>query len=150
MWSPLDSSRNYHLSTQGRQLVRECESFLTGQYPSFLQARGLPVPEGAWLSLLVHAPADVLVDQAAGGPARPYCDHLNLQWRGAVALLAQELVIVADRAGCGIEDLQRDVLLQVELGWDRGSFGTAETGPSRIVEEVRHALSRYRRSSHPR
>jgi hypothetical protein len=38
----------------------------------------------------------------------------------------------------------------VELGWDRGSFGTAETGPSRIVEEVRHALSRYRRSSHPR
>jgi len=150
MWSPLDRSRNRHLSIQGRQLVRECESFLSGQYPSFLQTRGLPVPEWAWLSLLVHAPTDALVDQVAGGPARQYRDHLNVLWRGAVALLAQELVIVAERAGCSVGELQRDVLLRVELGWDRTPSGAPGTGPSRVVEEVRQALSRYRGSSHPR
>ncbi len=148
MWSPWERSRDYFVKTQARQLVGECESFLVGEYPILLQHRGLPIPEWAWLSVLAHAPADVLVQHARGGSRERFRGHLHAVWLGAVALLAQELVIVAERAGCSVEDLQHDVLLEVELTWARSAPGPSGLGPSRFVGEVRQALHRFRGSSH--
>ena len=142
MGSLLERSRTRRIRSQGRELVEECESFLAGQYPSVLQARGDPVPEWAWLSLLAHAPADVLIDQAMGGPPRQYRDRLNLIWLGAVALLTQELVMQADRTGCSVEEVQHSVLLRLELSWARPWSATSMVGPSRFVEEVRQAIDR--------
>jgi hypothetical protein len=150
MWSPLERSRDHMVETQARQLVGECESFLVGEYPALLQHRGLPIPEWAWLSVLAHAPVDVLVQHARGGSRERFRGHLHAVWLGAVALLAQELVIVAERAGCRVEDLQHDVLLGVELGWAPPAPGASTVGPSRFVEEVRQALHRFRGSSHAR
>jgi len=149
MRSPWERSRDRRLESQARQLVNECESFLVGRYPSVLRAQGLPVPEWAWLSMLAHAPVDRLVTQNAGVRRRQIGDHLTVLWLGAVALLAQELVMVADRTGCSVEELQHAVILNVELNWRRPLFGASVMGPSRFVEEVRQALSRFRGSSHP-
>jgi hypothetical protein len=150
MGSPFERSRNRRIRIQGRELVEECENFLTGQYPSVLQARGVPIPEWAWLSLLAHAPADVLMDHAACGPRRQYRGRLNLVWFWAVSLLIQELVLQANRTGCSVEELQHAVLLRLELRWDRPWSVDSMMGPSRFVEEVRQALNQFRGSSNLR
>ncbi len=149
MRSPLERGRDHRLKSQARQLVGECESFLVGELPSVLQHRGLPVPDWAWLSVLAHAPTDVVAGHASGGSRGRFRGHLNAVWLGAVALLAQELIMVADRTGCSVEDLQHDVLLNVELSWERPMPGESVVGPSRFVEEVRRALHRFRGSSQP-
>ena len=61
-----------------RPAGNECESFFVGRYPSVLQAQGLPVPEWAWLSMLAHAPVDLLAAQAAGMRRRQYREHLTV------------------------------------------------------------------------
>ncbi|MBF6557537.1 MAG: hypothetical protein IVW52_15520 [Acidimicrobiales bacterium] len=150
MGSLLERSRSRRIRSQARELVEECESFLTGQYPSVLQARGVPVPEWAWLSLLAHAPAETLMDHAAGGPRRNYLDRLNLIWLGAVALLTQELVVQAERTGCSVEELQHAVLVRLELRWVQTPSTASVVGPSPFVEEVRQALNQFRGSSNLR
>jgi hypothetical protein len=150
MGSLLARSRSRRIRSQSRVLVEECEAFLAGQYPSVLQARGIPVPEWAWLSLLAHAPADVVLDHATSGPRRNYRDRLNLIWSGAVALLTKELVLQAKRTGCSVEELQHAVLLPLELRWDRPWSAPSTIGPSRFVEEVRQALNQFRGSSNLR
>jgi len=150
MGSLLERSRTRRIRSQGRELVEECESFLTGQYPCVLQARGVPVPEWAWLSLLAHAPADVLIDHAMGGPPRQHRDRLNLIWSGAVRLLTQELVSQADRTGCSVEEFQHSVLLRLELSWARPWSATSMAGPSQFVEEVRQAIDQFRGNSNLR
>jgi len=149
MWSPLETPRDRRAKAQAHQLVGECEGFLAGRYPSILQSQGYPVPGWAWLSMLAHAPADALVAQAEGA-GRSCRDHLSVLWLGAVALLCQELVMVADRTGSSLEELQRAVILEVELTWKRPRFEGSVTGPSQFVSDVRRALQRFRGISHPR
>jgi hypothetical protein len=149
MRSPLERSRGHYVRTQARQLVTECESFLAGEYPSVLQRRGLPIPEWAWLSILAHAPADLLIEHAHGESRGRFRGHVHGVWLGAVALLAQELVTAADRTGCSVEELQHEVMLKVELDWVRPDGGASSIGPSRFVEQVRRALHRFRGSSCP-
>ncbi len=150
MWSPLETGRDHFVKSQARQLVGECESFLAGDLPSALQNRGLPVPEWAWLSMLAHAPTEVVVRYATGGPGGRFRGHLNSVWLGAVALLAREVVIVAGRTGCSVEELQHEVFLDLELNWRRVMSGGPATGPRRFVDEVRKALHRFRNSPHTR
>jgi hypothetical protein len=147
MWSRSERSKGHYLKSQGRQLVAECESFLVGELPAVFEDEGLPVPEWAWLSMLAHAPSDGLVRPMDGGTTGRFRGQLNVVWLRAVDLLAQELIMVADRTGCTVEELQHDVLLDVELNWERPRPGTPAMGPSRFVEEVRNALHRFRGSS---
>ncbi len=150
MGSLLARSRSRRIRSQSRELIEDCEGFLTGQYPSLLQDRGIPVPEWAWLSLLAHAHVDVLLDHATRGPRRDYRNRLNLIWLGAVALLTEELVLQAKRTGCSVEELQHAVLLPLELRWDRPWSAASTIGPSRFVEDVRQALNQFRGSSNLR
>ncbi len=147
MRSPWERSRGHHVKAQARHLVEECESFLVGEYPSLLERRGLPIPEWAWMSVLAHAPGDVLVRHAHGESRERSRAHLHAIWLGAVALLAHELVMVAERTDSTVEELQHDVMLRVELDWERPAPGGSTVGPSRFVDEVRQALHRFRGSS---
>ena len=132
MRPPLERSRDRQLTALARQLVEECESFLAGEYPSLLERRGLPIPEWAWMSVLAHAPGDVLVWHAHGGSRELSRGHLHAIWLGAVALLAQELVMVADRTDCRVEDLQHEVMLRVELNWESPGTGCLDDGPEPV------------------
>ncbi len=66
MWLPLERLRGGRVKSEAHELVEESECFLTGRYPSALQSGGRPVPGWAWLSMLAHAPADVLMAEAEG------------------------------------------------------------------------------------
>lgn len=149
MWSPSHRSNNRRVETQARQLVRDCESFLLGRYPWVLQAKGCPVPEWAWLSALIHAPADSLMAQAEREQAGPCPDHMTVLWQGALDLLAQELMTTADHTGCSVEELQRALIFNVELNPTRRAVGALVLGPSRFVQDVRQVLGRFRGSSQP-
>lgn len=148
MRSPLERSKDHYFQSQARQLVGECESFLDGTLPAVLERRGLPVPEWAWLSMLAHSPADALEQHVNGGSRGRFRSHVNAVWLGAIALLAQELVMVADRTGRSIEDLQHLLILDVELNWERSTATDWVMEPSRFVEQVRRALGRLKGSSH--
>ena len=56
-----------------------------------LEPRGLPVQVWAWMSVLAHAPGDVLVGHAHEEPRERSRSHLHAIWLGRMALLAQEL-----------------------------------------------------------
>jgi hypothetical protein len=128
---------------EGRQLVRETESFLAGRYAADLQRRGLPVPEWAWLSALIHTPAEQLTEVAGRQKARwrPY----RARWQSAFELLASELLTTAGRNRCSVEDLQHSLLVKFELG-TRTRQHSWPTNPDRLVHEVRLALANFRDS----
>lgn len=149
MWSPLKSLRGGRVKSEAHELVEESECFLAGRYPSVLQAAGCPVPGWAWLSMLAHAPADVLMAEAEG-TRRHRRDRSSVLWLGAVALLCQELVMVANRTGSNLEEVQHALIQDVELTWEPPRFEGSIAGPSQFVGDVRGALERYRRIAHPR
>ncbi len=149
MGSPSHRSRDRRFEGQARQLVRESQSFLMGRYPDVLRAQGLPVPGWAWLSMLVHTPPDVLVAQAAEGKACGPTDHVTVLWQGALALLARELITLADRTGLSVEHLQHALIFDegLERAWP--VFDASVIGPSRFVQDVRQVLCRFRGTSQP-
>lgn len=147
MQSPRKAWRERALRSQSSRVVREIERFLAGDMVDAFSARGRWVPAWAWISLLTHAPAEVLQAHAGRGVGPKLRGQLDPAWSGAVALLCRELLLVADQTGNSVEDLQRDVLLDVELGWDERSDGRRSTGPVNLVEEVLRALEHYRRSA---
>ncbi len=135
-------------SSEERALVRECEIFMSGRYATFLYARGLDVPQWAWLSELAHAPAERL--SAAAVQARRRRAHIYppRRWQGATSLVAHELVATAQRTGDTLEDIQRLVLLPIELEL-ADPLGHSATDSARLVDEVRRALVYYPGDSLP-
>ncbi|MGA2835852.1 MAG: hypothetical protein ABSF84_04585 [Acidimicrobiales bacterium] len=130
------------VEAQGRQLVEECESFLTGRYPRLLLSQGDPVPNWAWLSALAHAPAGELDAGIREEMAAPGGDHMTATWEGALELLVGELFMTAERAGTTVDRLQRALIAEVELKGPWAESG-AVLGPSRCVQDVRRVLCRF-------
>jgi len=149
MWQSTRKWKDHLEATRAQQLVRECECFLTGRYASVMHSQGLPVPDWAWVSVLTHAPAEQLVTYAARAHKKRTRTRMPLQWQGAVALLAQELLITAEITGCSVEDLQRSILLGMELQYSRPARGVTATDPSRMFKEVQRAFGRFRDGSPP-
>lgn len=119
----------------GEELVAACEAFLEGRYAEHLERRGLRVPPWAWVNLLAHGTAAeldaarrVLADGEGPGAA----------WRAARAFLAREVLEAAQAAGTDLADLQRRVLVPLELelmGWPAALWG-----PRHVVLRVLAAL----------
>jgi hypothetical protein len=82
--------------------------------------------------------------------AGPWPDHRTVLWRGALDLLNQELITAAERNGSRVEEVQRAMIVDVELERPWAESGTSVLGPSQFVQDVRQALSRFRGSSHHR
>jgi urease gamma subunit len=135
--------------SQSRMLIQECEHFLTGTYAFELLSHGLPVPEWAWLNVLVHAPVEVLVAQAARSHRKRLRLGVTAQWRETVAILADELMTAASHAGCDVEELQRSILLALELERAWPAVGSSLTDPHRLAQEVRQALRGFQDMSPP-
>lgn len=123
------------------ELVADTEAFLLGQYAEHLERESSRVPVWAWTNLLAHGTEDHIRQVAGGGGLEPLRTR---GWRAARAYLATEVLAAVDR-GSALEDLQRHVLVPLELrlssrrevvSWD----------PRRWVVIVRSALRDYQHS----
>ena len=94
-------------------LATKCEAFLAGNYVELLDQLGQRVPSSAWLNPLAHGDADRLATLAAGR-----WDQLSLEylpWERAVIFLAGDVLDTMGRLGCDLVDLQRSLLVPLEL-----------------------------------
>ena len=125
------------------QLVRETECFLGGRYAYDMWARGLPVPDWAWVNVLAHAPHGLLAALAATEQAE--CDQAGElgKWQEAMAFLARQLLATATRTGQDLSTIQRKVALRLELEQYRAS-AEGTLGPQELVDAVLSALEPYR------
>jgi hypothetical protein len=80
----------------GRQLVAECEAFLTGRYAEHLVETGGSIPAWAWTNLLAHGTEE----QLRACPARIGTDAFHSEpWCLARRYLAGEVLDLAHRNG---------------------------------------------------
>jgi hypothetical protein len=89
----------------------ECEAYLAGQLAAYLRDARRPVPAVGWLNQVVHATTNELALLAVGTtntvPATT--------WQRAVGYLARTVLERARETGRPIDELQRDLLLPLEL-----------------------------------
>ncbi|MEW6470879.1 MAG: hypothetical protein AB1679_01290 [Actinomycetota bacterium] len=90
----------------------ECEAFLAGRLAAYLQDLGRPVPAVGWLNQVVHATPRELSLLAVTGEAYALQPRL---WCRAVGYLARNLLERARETGRPIEQLQRELLVPLEL-----------------------------------
>lgn len=114
-----------------KELVAECEAFLSGHYAERLQRQSHDVPGWAWTNLLAHGTDEDLRADRSGPP-----DPLHRSWPAARAYLSTE-VLTAVRRGRGLQELQCEVLQPLEL--DLGAQGCSD--PRRWVRRVTAALA---------
>jgi hypothetical protein len=122
-------------SIEERELADECEVFLSGHYPQYLNESGRSVPEWAWVNILAHGSEEDIRAFATGAPR--VCDAT---WHHALAFLAQEVVSEAARRGADIADLQRTTLVPLELEL-AASSSQSEMRRARVVGSVLSALA---------
>jgi hypothetical protein len=116
--------RDHSLSREtrsGARLAREAEAFLGGSSVELFLARGLEVPTWAYVNQVAHADPDLLWQLAAweptweAGTTRPSGGRVgNLSWRGAVAVLAIEILQLGGGDRGSIRRIQLDRLLPLE------------------------------------
>ena len=130
------------------QLVRETECFLGGRYAYDLWARGLPVPDWAWVNVLAHAPHGLLAALAATEQSE--CDQAGDlgKWQEAMAFLARQFLATATRTGQPLDTIQRQVALRLELEQYRADEGGVRA-PKQLVDAVVSALEPYRGATYP-
>jgi len=93
------------------ELAAECEAFLAGRYPEYLNRRSHPIPVWAWTNPLAHAPEGQLLKMISTrgdgmGPAGG--------WPLACCYVAGELLDLAERRG-PLTEIQATVLVSLEL-----------------------------------
>ncbi len=149
MWGPVRNWREHHITVQARRLVHECESLLVGYYARELQARRVPVPPWAWVSALAHSSEDQLVELARTDAGKRGPPDPAGRWETAVAFLAAELLSTADRCGCPVGDLQRQVVLPFELGTATSVTGALSINVAEFVRAVLEAFACFQDRSYP-
>jgi hypothetical protein len=97
---------------QAGGIGEECEAFLAGRLAVYLQGKGRPIPPVGWLNQLVHATPDELEFLATGGSAEAVQPSA---WCRTVAYLARSLLQRAQVTGRPIGELQRELLIPLEL-----------------------------------
>jgi hypothetical protein len=97
------------------------EAFLSGSSAELFLARGREVPTWAYVNQVAHAEPDLLWQLAAWEPvwearaARPPGGPAGtLSWRGAVAVLANEILRLGGSDPTSIRTIQLDRLLPLE------------------------------------
>jgi hypothetical protein len=121
-----------------RELVDECEAFVSGRYVQDLDGDRRSVPEWAWLNILAHSGEGDIRAIAVGGP--PTNALHDATWRSALVFLAQEVLSEMTRRGGTLLDLQRSTLVPLEL-----AFATEDiclnVQPAHVVGAVLTALA---------
>ena len=116
--------RDHSLSREtrsGTRLAREVEAFLSGSSGEWFIARGRDVPAWAYVNQIAHSEPDLLWQLAAWQPARearlttqPDRRVDSLSWRGAVAVLASEILELGGSDPGSIRQIQLDRLQPLE------------------------------------
>jgi hypothetical protein len=126
-------------------LAREIEAFLSGSSGEWFIARGREVPTWAYVNRVAHAGPDVLWQLAAwqSGPTtrlatQPERQADGLGWRGAVAVLAGEVLELSGTDPCAIRQIQLDRLLPLESALM--SRTTRPISPEQLVARGRACL----------
>ncbi|MGH9074194.1 MAG: hypothetical protein ACRDZQ_08750 [Acidimicrobiales bacterium] len=121
-------------------LAGECEAFLAGRYAEYLEGQGVGVPMWARLNRLCHLDeAGVLALAEGRAPRRRREDPV---WTAALAYLAEEVLTTAARWGTTVAEVQRSVLVPLELGLARGNQ-RASARPAALVRTVAQALGEH-------
>lgn len=117
-------------------LVAECEQMLAGHTAGVLARDGAPVPTWAWINLLAHGSE---LEIRAIARTRPAGDG----WLEAQGYLASEMMALVE-AGCTtLAELQRDVVLPIELE-AMGSGDAGEPSPPQLILRVLSGLDARR------
>lgn len=120
-------------------LVEECQAFLAGSYADHLDEKGLPIPTWAWTNLLAHGSELDLHRQE--GPPNSQGSPACFQWRAARSYLAREILDHTKECTVDLTELQRKVLIPLELELARSSETSARSDPHAWVVAVRTALT---------
>ncbi|MEM9608353.1 MAG: hypothetical protein AAGA99_13085 [Actinomycetota bacterium] len=115
-------------------LVAELEAFLAGRYAELNLAQTGRTPTWVWVNLLAHGTGSQLGRVRA---RRSPADHLRV-WRHARSYLAAELLGLVDLGEFELRQLQRDVLVPLELQAIRQP--RRWRAPRDMVRDVVHAL----------
>jgi hypothetical protein len=129
-----------------KELVKECDVYLSGHYADYLETRNRPVPGWAWLSVLAHARPEQLRELVAEDAGWDRGRTRTTVWWQAVGFLAGEILAQQEAEG-SLDELRRSVLVPLELKWlteDR----TLQR-PRELVRTVLDALDQFP-SSRPR
>ena len=140
-----DRSAELKTALEVGALVRECESFLDGRYATELARARRTVPGWAWLSALAHSPASRLVAWAGSSDVNLRTgEEEGDEWRAAVSMLSARLLATAAAMDCDVEDLQRSVLVPLEL--DVGRLRSVGGDTAQLLGEVLRGIDAYRNS----
>lgn len=126
---------------RGRELVQECDVYLSGHYADYLETHHRPIPDWAWLSVLAHAHPEqlrALVTEVSHGGGRP---ARTTVWWQAIGFLAGEILSRQDSDQI-LEELRRAVLVPLELQWLAASEPMRR--PRQLVRTVLETLDQYR------
>jgi hypothetical protein len=129
-----------------REMIQECNVYLSGHYAEYLENRKRPVPDWAWLSILVHArPEELRALVTENAPWGGQRTRTTVWWQ-AVGFLAGEILSQQDDDR-SLDELRRSVLVPLEL--KRLTEGRPFHRPRQLVRTVLDALDQHP-SSRPR
>jgi hypothetical protein len=135
-----------NMRRRGRDLVKECDLYLSGRYADYLETRSRPVPGWAWLSVLAHSRPETLRELVMENPRSDRGRTRTTVWWQAVGFLAEE-ILSHQHDDEGLDELRRSVLVPLELKWL--TEGRPLQRPRELVRTVLDALDQFP-SSRPR
>jgi hypothetical protein len=125
-------------TSDASELVTDCEAMLAGRSAERLMRTARPVAPWAWLNLVAHGTARDL-----RRPRMIATTEAERPWARARAYLAGEVMSAVDTGATTQAELQRDVLVPLELSLLRVP-GQAST-PAATTHVVLAALDAHRR-----
>ena len=130
------------VARQCEQLVEESAGFVMGRLPGCLAEDHQPIPTWARINPLAHGDETTLHEIAANRPSDSTLSER--EWRKALSYLASEVELSRAHAGVSLLEVQREVLIPVELSLVKEPCDGVGTGPRDVVRSVVHALEKYR------
>jgi hypothetical protein len=124
------------------ELTDECNALLAGRYADYLHEQGHLAAPWVWMNALAHASQEELTEVAAGPPTRTSDRPGTVEWRRAIAFLAEEVLERARSTGTSLADLQRSALVPLELEL-MACTGGAVLSPGQLAGLVMAAVHRH-------
>jgi hypothetical protein len=129
-----------------RELIKECDVYLSGRYAEYRETHHQPIPDWAWLSVLAHArPEQIRTLGTHLGDRGRWLTQTTVWWQ-AIEFLAGQILSQHDDDQ-SLDELRRSVLVPLELTWLNER--QPRQSPRQLVKTVLDALDHYP-SSQPR
>jgi hypothetical protein len=133
----MDKARTHRriVDELSKSLVQETQRFLDGKYLEIAYVCGHDMPVTTWLSTLAHGDRDVLERASKWtveyGNARPEFET----WGRVLAVTAGQILATTSEVNCSLGQLQRDLLIPLEL-----AIMTTPVGPATLYRLINSML----------